>query len=214
MAATRQQRVPTPTGDARLIIDAADEPWATLVLGHGAGGGVAARDLKALAGALPAGGISVVRMEQPWLVAGRRVAPSPGVLDRGWLAALAAVDRAGAFVVGGRSAGARVACRTAKDVGAAATVCLAFPLHPPGKPERSRLAELAGAAVPALVVQGERDPFGRPEEFPAGPYDLVSVPYADHGMAVPRSHDQAAATETVVGAVRDWLGNALGRSAR
>lgn len=90
------------------------------------------------------------------------------------------------MVSGGRSAGARVACRTATELGAAAVLALSFPLHPPGKPEKSRAAELLGAGVPTLVVQGGNDPFGKPEEFPPGSYELVEVPYGDHGFAVPK----------------------------
>ncbi len=207
---TSTRVAPTPVGDARLLIDGAEEPRATVVLGHGAGGGVRARDLAALAAALPSSGLTVVRVEQPWLVAGKRVAPAPAVLDRAWLAAAESVEPRGPLVLGGRSAGARVACRTAAALGAAAVLCLAFPLHPPGRPERSRLDELVGAGVPALVVQGERDAFGRPAEFPEGAYDLVAVPHADHGMAVPRSQSQDAATAVVVREVTRWLGNVLG----
>ncbi|MBD0293220.1 MAG: hydrolase [Jiangellaceae bacterium] len=204
-----ERLVATPAGDARLVVSAAAEPRATLALGHGASGGIDARDLRALADGLPATGISVVRVEQPWRVAGRRVAPRPPMLDAGWLAALDAVRGDLALVVGGRSAGARVACRTAAQSGAVAVVALAFPLHPPGRPERSRLAELTGAGVPTLVVQGGRDPFGRPEEFPAGPFDLVPVPQADHGLATPM-----AVFDGIVAAVRDWLGNVLQRASR
>jgi hypothetical protein len=107
-----------------------------------------------------------------------------------------------------------VACRTARAVGAAAVVALAFPLHPPGRPERSRWDELAGAGVPTLVVQGDRDAFGRPSEFPPGEHEVVVVPHADHGMAVPKSQDQAAALDRVVTAVTGWLGNVLARSPR
>ncbi len=209
-----KRRVPTPVGDARLIVDQAATARGTLVLGHGAGGGIGARDLAALAAALPGEGITVVRVEQPWKVAGKKVAPAPATLDRAWLAALGGLPRDVPLAVGGRSAGARVACRTAQDVGAAGVVALAFPLHPPGRPERSRLAELTGAGVPTLVLQGERDPFGRPEEFPAGPFELVAVAHADHGLAVPAAHDQHEATERIVNAVRDWLGNVFAAAKR
>lgn len=202
--------VPTPVGDARLLVDPAEDPRATMMLGHGAGGGVRARDLAALAAALPPSGVTVVRVEQPWVVAGKRVAPAPAVLDRAWLAVVGSIEPHGPLVLGGRSAGARVACRTAASLGAAGVVCLAFPLHPPGKPERSRFGELSGAGVPVLVVQGERDAFGRPAEFPDGAYDLVAVPHTDHGMSVPKSQSQDAATAAVVRAVTAWLGNVLG----
>jgi uncharacterized protein len=207
--------VPTPEGDARLVLDEArGRARGVLVLGHGASGGIQARDLVALASKLPGSGFTVVRVEQPWRLAGRRVAARPPALDRAWLAALDAVRHDGPLAVGGRSAGARVACRTARAVGAAAVVALAFPLHPPGRPERSRWDELAGSGVPTLVVQGDRDAFGRPSEFPPGEHDLVVVRHADHGMAVPRSQDQAAAVERVVTAVAGWLGNVLARSPR
>jgi len=155
------------------------------VLGHGAGGGIEAADLVALAKALPALGISVVRVEQPWRVAGRKVATAPPTLDRAWVAVLEALALRGPVVVGGRSAGARVACRTAAGTGAAGVVALCFPLHPPGRPGSSRLGELEAAGVPVVVVQGERDPFGGPPEFPAG-LDVRAVPYADHSFRVAR----------------------------
>lgn len=206
-----QSLVPTPVGDARLWSDEAERPRLRLVLGHGASGGLHARDLTALTSSLPADGVSVVRVEQPFAVAGKRIGPRPPVLDEAWLAAVGTLPRDVPLVVGGRSAGARVACRTATALDAVAVVCLAFPLHLPGKPERSRLPELAGAsaALPVLVVQGERDTFGRPEEFPPGPHQLITVAHAGHGMGVPKAHDQRAALDTVVGAVRTFLTDTL-----
>ena len=208
--------VETPVGTARLWFHRASRPTTTLVLGHGAGGGIEARDLAALAAGLPAAGTTVVLLEQPWRVAGRRVAGPPAQLDRAFEAALAALTgsadagTAGTrLVVGGRSAGARVACRMAGAVRAEAVVALAFPLHPPGRPGRSRSAELLGTGVPTLVVQGERDSFGTPAELPTGP-DLravAPVPYADHGFKVPSRADltQEAALALIVGAVREFL---------
>lgn len=201
----RTEYVTTPAGDARLLVHEASEPRATLVLGHGAGGGSGARDLMALASALPATGVTVVRFEQPFVVAGRKMGPRPAALDEAWLAAMPQVPVAGTLFVGGRSAGARVACRTAADIGAAGVVALAFPLHPPGKPERSRFAELAGVAVPTLVVQGENDSFGRPAEFPEGSFTLVPVPHANHSMAVPKAHDQHATLSSLVAAVGGFV---------
>jgi uncharacterized protein len=219
--------VPTPVGDARVFVDRSPAPRGTVVLGHGAGGGFRARDLAVLRRELPALGFDVVAVEQPWKVAGRRVATAPARLDRAWLAVLAAVTgdgvpaegggsagyRAGAgpLVVGGRSAGARVACRTAREVGAAGVLGLAFPLHPPGRPERTRLPELAAAGVPSLVVQGERDTFGGPAEFPLAdlPHvELCPVPAADHGFKVPAAGDvtQREALAILVDAVAGWLG--------
>lgn len=204
---TTYATVATPVGEARLWADDAEQPWARCVLGHGAGGGPDATDLRALSRRLPPAGVSVIRVEQPWRLAGRKVAPRPAVLDEAWAAALEAIPHDVPLVVGGRSAGARVACRTGAATGAAGVVALSFPLHPPGKPERSRADELLGAAavLPCLVVQGERDTFGRPDEFPAGSFHLVRVPHADHGMKVPKACDQQATVTTVVDAVAAFL---------
>jgi predicted alpha/beta-hydrolase family hydrolase len=178
--------VATPVGDARIDVRAAPAARLTLVLGHGAGGGIDARDLLALAMTLPARGVTVIRVEQPWHVAGRKVAAPPPTLDVAWKAVLAELAVSGPLVVGGRSAGARVACRTAVSVGADGCLALAFPLHPPGRPEKSRLAELIGSGVPTLVLQGDRDAFGGPGDFPAqGPFALQRMPFADHSMRVP-----------------------------
>jgi predicted alpha/beta-hydrolase family hydrolase len=178
--------VATPVGDARVDVARAADRWATLVLGHGAGGGIGAADLVALATRLPAHGIEVVRVEQPWVVAGRKVATLPPTLDRAWLAVLEQLSVDGPLLVGGRSAGARVACRTASEVGAHGVLCLAFPLHPPGRPEKSRLPELdlpAAAGLPTLVLQGTRDAFGGPIDIPAAPGRLVvPVVGGDHSL--------------------------------
>ena len=203
--------VDTPLGPARVLETATTaDPHGTLVLGHGAGGGAEAPDLVALAGAAAAAGWRVLRVEQPWRVAGRRIAPAPPRLDLAWTAVL---DRlrddgrlTGTLVVGGRSAGARVACRTAVASGAAAVVALAFPLHPPGRPEKNRAAELTGAAVPVLVVQGETDAFGSPEEVTA-----VLAGRGDASVyAVPGDHSLERNPELVAAAVLHWLGPAHG----
>ena len=201
-----QRRVPTPHGDAGLILNRARTPIATLVLGHGAGGGSNSPELAALAQRLPRRGITVVRVEQPWRLAGRRIAPAPTVLDAAFLAAVDRLRPRTPLVVGGRSAGARVACRTAGRLGASGCLALAFPLHPPGEPAKSRLAELRDARVPALVIQGERDPFGRPDEFPAD-IATVTVPSADHSFAVPKSApiDRQEALEMVVRSALAWI---------
>lgn len=160
---TRTESVDTPAGEARITWHPAPARTARLVLAvsHGAGGGIEARDLQALAAALPAHGITVALVEQPWRVAGKKVAAAPKVLDEGWRALWPALAKPGLPVVaGGRSAGARVACRTAAELGAAGVLALAFPLHPPGRPEKSRAGELTGAGRPTLVVQGGRDPSG------------------------------------------------------
>lgn len=166
-----------------------------LVLGHGAGGGVDALDLLAARDAAHAAGWRVALVEQPWRVRGRKVAEAPSRLDAAWVDVLATLQGA-PLVVGGRSAGARVACRTAAAVGADAVLCLAFPVHPPGKPERSRLDELAAVRVPVLVVQGDRDAFGMPP-------GAVVVPGADHGFKVAKGGEPAA--PQVRTAVEEWL---------
>ncbi|MFF5702073.1 alpha/beta family hydrolase [Streptomyces sp. NPDC012794] len=214
---TRTESVATPAGEARITWHTARAARLVLALGHGAGGGIEARDLQALAAALPARGVTVALVEQPWRVAGKKVAAAPKVLDEGWRALWPALERPGLPVVaGGRSAGARVACRTAAGLGAAGVLALAFPLHPPGKPEKSRAEELLGAGRPTLVVQGGRDPFGRPQEFPppgAGdPYELVEVASGDHGFAVPKKGGptQEEALEVITGAVAPWLARLIG----
>ncbi|MFF3083903.1 alpha/beta family hydrolase [Streptomyces nojiriensis] len=210
---TRTQSVDTTAGEARITWHRAPRPRLVLAVSHGAGGGIEARDLQALAASLPARHITVALVEQPWRVAGKKVAAAPKVLDEGWRGLWPALTEPGLPVVaGGRSAGARVACRTAAELDAAGVLALAFPLHPPGRPEKSRAEELTGAGRPALVVQGGRDPFGRPGEFPPpgapDPYELVEVAYADHGFAVPKKADttQEEALRTITEAVGDWLG--------
>ncbi|MEV6976670.1 alpha/beta family hydrolase [Kitasatospora sp. NPDC093806] len=202
--------VPTPAGDARITLHPAAEPRAVLALGHGAGGGVEARDLVALAAALPARGVSVALVEQPWRVAGKRLAPAPKTLDAGWTPVAERLAGTGVpLVVGGRSAGARVACRTGAATGAAGVLALAFPLHPPGRPEKSRAGELLESGLPTLVVQGGADPFGGPAEFPELPatHELVALEYGNHGFEVPKraplGQDELLAL--IVSAVGDWV---------
>jgi uncharacterized protein len=183
---------------------AASPARAALVLGHGAGGGVNSPDLVAARDAALSLGVSVGLVEQPYRVAGRR-SPAPAAhLDAAWLAVVAHL-RGREFeglplVVGGRSSGARVACRTAGEAGAAAVLCLAFPLHPPGRPDdpsKSRLPELETPGVPVLVVQGERDPFGIP---PPGPGRQV--------VLVPGTHSLRS-TGAISKVVGDWLGTVV-----
>jgi predicted alpha/beta-hydrolase family hydrolase len=188
--------VATPEGLARAYVRERQEirpesVQGTLVLGHGAGGGIGATDLTVAAGVALEAGYVTVLVEQPWRVAGRRVASPAPRLDVAWLAVIEAlfrgryIDRP--LIVGGRSAGARVACRTAQRTGAAAVLALSFPLHPPGRPERSRAGELEQAGVQVFAVQGRRDPFGRPGEIEALDLGHVTVlPVdGDHSL-VPR----------------------------
>ena len=192
--------IETPHGLARAHLHAATKPRAALVLGHGAGGGVEAPDLVRTRDVALERGLTVTLVEQPYRVAGRR-SPAPAAqLDAAWTAvveALAESHLSGlALLVGGRSAGARVACRTAQATAAVGVLCLAFPLVPPrrtGTPT-SRLPELAAVGVPTLVVQGERDRFGVP---PAAPGRTVVVVRGDHSL---RSDADALGA-----AVRGWL---------
>lgn len=195
-------QVETPSGPARFHVRGSGP--GRVVLGHGAGGGVDAPDLRAVEAAALALGLQVVLVEQPWRVAGRRVAEAPPRLDAAWLAVLAALPPLpGPLVVGGRSAGARVACRTAGAVGAAGVLALAFPLVPPGR-DVSREDELHRPEVPVLVVQGARDAFGVPAAAPGR--EVVVVPGADHGFAVRRRDGTPAeVAAAVTAAAREWL---------
>jgi uncharacterized protein len=186
--------VDTPTGPAWLDLDRPrGRAVALLAIGHGAGGSVDSPDLVAVRDHAVAAGICVARITQPYRVAGRRApAPAPR-LDEAWLAAVAQLRaqrrlRRLPLVVAGRSSGARVACRTATASGAAAVVALAFPLHPPGKPEKSRLDELSAPAVDVLVVQGDRDPFGLPSAAPGRAVTVIAG--ADHSLK--RAPEQVA----------------------
>ena len=193
----------TPSGAARAHVYGADGARAALVLGHGAGGGISARDLVAARDVALAEAVSVALVEQPYRVAGRR-SPAPArQLDAAWCAAIERLRmesfRGLPLICGGRSSGARVACRTSADTGAVGVLCLAFPLQPPGRtasgePRPDRLDELDAVAVPVLVVQGESDQFGIP---PArrGRRRVTVVP-GDHSLRN---------AEPIRGAVRPWL---------
>jgi predicted alpha/beta-hydrolase family hydrolase len=200
--------IETPHGPARAHVRTADDARAALVLGHGAGGGVNAPDLVAVAGVALAEAVTVVLVEQPYRVAGRRSPPRAPQLDAAWISVVEHL-RAGVLgglplIAGGRSSGARVACRTAEATGAIGVLCLAFPLRPPRKegaePAPSRLPELEAVTVPVLIVQGERDPFGMP---PEGLRREVAVIRGDHGLKT----DLPAATA----AVAAWLSGLLPR---
>ena len=177
----RSLAIDTPRGPAEArITDPAGPPVSQLLLGHGAGGGVQAPDLTRVHDAAVAAGVRVVLVTQPYRVAGRRAPAPAGHLDEAWTAVVREIALPDVpLLVGGRSSGARVACRTAGDLGAAGVLALAFPLHPPGRPERSRAGELP-AALPTLVVNGDRDPFGVPE--PSGAVEVVVRPGATHDL--------------------------------
>jgi predicted alpha/beta-hydrolase family hydrolase len=201
-------QVETPHGAAHVHLHRADEQRAALVLGHGAGGGVTSRDLVAVTGAALSEGVTVALVEQPYRVAGRR-SPAPAHhLDDAWLAVVEELVtdelRGLPLIVGGRSLGARVACRTAKATGAVAVLCLAFPLQPPrrrtGSAPLSRLPELELVRVPMLVVQGERDPFGIP---PAAARRKV--------IRVPGDHSLRTDVQAVAEVVRTWLSGIVRR---
>jgi uncharacterized protein len=204
----RVLEVESPSGLARVYLHASDSVRAWLLLGHGAGGGVEAPDLVAAREGALAEGVSVGLVEQPYRVAGRR-SPAPARrLDAAWEAVadrLREQELKGLpLLVGGRSVGARVACRTAAATEAIAVLCLAFPLQPPrrtgAEPAPSRIAELDAVPVPTLVVQGTRDPFGMP---PAGGRRLV--------VEVPGDHSLKADLPAVSAAVQSWLSELLAR---
>ncbi|MFC6287384.1 alpha/beta family hydrolase [Nocardioides sp. GCM10027113] len=206
MTSPHVAEVPTAFGPGRMSTYRARKPIANLLLSHGAGDGIEARDLQVLAAALPRQGVTVMLFEQPWRVAGRRIATPPPTLDGALQAAVRRLRSTAPLVLGGRSAGARSAARCADALDAQGVLALAFPLHPPGKPEKSRAHELEAVGVPLLVVQGERDAMGRPEAFPPGT-DLCVVPGADHGLKVPARGPvtQDEAMDIVVEATLEWL---------
>jgi uncharacterized protein len=197
--------IDTPHGPARAHLHVVEEPRGALVLGHGAGGGIGALDLVAATDAAQSVGMTVALVEQPYRVAGRRSPAPPKQLDAAWVAVVDHL-RTGELedlplATGGRSLGARVACRTAEAVGAVGVLCLAFPLAPParaGKPRQSRLDELDAVEVPMLVVQGERDPYGIPP--PGATREVVTV-RGDHGLK--------ADLDAVGAAVREWIARVI-----
>jgi predicted alpha/beta-hydrolase family hydrolase len=206
---TEVREIDTPHGPAEAYIDGPSDAPATLVLGHGAGGGIEAVDLVTASSVALDAGLAVVRVLQPYRVAGRKSVAPVKQLDAAWLAVIAALradgplNGDGKLISGGRSSGARVACRTAAEAEAAAVLCLAFPEHPPGKgddPTRSRQGELDAVEVPVLVVQGERDPFGRP--LPSRADHEVVVVAGDHGLKADR--------DAIAAAIRAWLPRVVG----
>jgi predicted alpha/beta-hydrolase family hydrolase len=206
----------------RLHVADASDPRAVLLLGHGASGKIDGADLLALVAALPAEGITVIRHEQAWKVAGGPMRARPDQLDPGWQVAVRHVAEHHPYIpllVGGHSAGARCACRGSANPELprqSAVLALSFPLHPPGKPERSRVDELAGVPVPVTVVQGERDPFGGADELvaalPAGWFDeaqrrLVRMEGAGHDLVpLKRLMSRGDAMARVVAAALDLAG--------
>jgi predicted alpha/beta-hydrolase family hydrolase len=196
--------IDTPQGLARAHVTEAGGRG-TLVLGHGAGGGVESADLVEVTTEAAAAGWRVVRIEQPWRVAGKRIAVAPPKLDEAWTAVLGRLRAdgvlAGPIVLGGRSAGARVACRTAAAEHADGVLALAFPLHPPGRPEKSRAAELTDVTVPMCVVQGETDAMGRPEALAA----VLSGRANASVYAVAGDHALKKDVHVVAAAALSWL---------
>jgi predicted alpha/beta-hydrolase family hydrolase len=184
-----ERELETPHGPARAHLHLVDGAAALLVLGHGAGGGVTAPDLVTATEVANGAGVSVALIEQPYRVAGRK-SPAPAHhLDAAWLAVVEQLRGDEPVLCGGRSSGARVACRTAAGTGAAGILCLAFPLHPPGRPEKTRLGELEAVEVPVLIVQGSSDPFGMPPEAPGR--EVVRL-RGDHGLKSDRPGLRAA----------------------
>ncbi|CAN5197287.1 MAG: alpha/beta hydrolase family protein [Nocardioides sp.] len=209
MTAPVVREVETPSGIGRLHTRRARSPIGTLLLGHGAGRGVDSPDLMVLAENLPRHGITVALFEQPWVVAGKKVAAAGPSLDAALVAAASWMRVRTPLIIGGRSAGARSAARTANQLGASGCLLLSFPLHPVGKPEESRLAELLKPTMTTVIIQGERDPFGRPEEFPGDrpDRDITVVPAADHSLRVPKSApiSQAEVDTLITEAVLEWI---------
>jgi uncharacterized protein len=208
-----KQEVLTPNGRGQLHWFKADNQRAVVLLSHGAGTGIGTLDLQVLATRLPKSGWSVALFEQAWLVSGRKVATPPGTLDAGLSAAASQVRTLAPglpLVLGGRSAGARSAARCSRPLEAAGTLLLAFPLHPPGKPEKSRVTELLAARDP-LLIQGANDAFGRPEEFPA--YGkLAVVPHADHSFKVAKRFGVSPqeVAQQISGTALNWLSEIVG----
>lgn len=196
--------VDTPHGPARVHLHRPDGvPTGLLMLGPGASGGVTAGDLEAAARVAVGIGMAAALVEQPYRVAGRK-APAPAAqVDVAWTAVVEQLRREFGelpLITGGRSFGSRVACRTSAATGSAGVLCLAFPTHPPGRPEKSRQAELSGVTVPTLVIQGDRDPFGIPE---GSAHCKVLVVAGDHSLKKDLPVIRAA--------IADWLPQRLDR---
>lgn len=183
---SHEQIIDTAHGPARVVAHLASQPRADVVLSHGAGRGIDGADLVQMAQTLSEHSYNAYLVEQPWVARGRKVADRPAVLDACLATVLGVLVLPGPLVLAGRSAGSRSSFRLARDHHAVAAFAMAFPLHPLGRPENTRVSELLEAGVPTLVIQGERDQMGRPAEFPTGT-NMVVVPGADHGYRVPKS---------------------------
>ncbi|MFF0488908.1 alpha/beta family hydrolase [Nocardia sp. NPDC004068] len=199
-------RIETSAGPAEIELDRPRRAGALLVLTHGSGGGVDAKDLLVVRDRAVELGVAVARVTQPYRVAGRRAPGSAVAQDAAWaeiVAALRKKVRRVPLIQGGRSNGARVACRTAVPLGAKGVVALSFPLHPPGKPEKSRRAELsaASAAIEVLVINGARDPFGVPDPADAAEVKVIA------GQA----HSFRAGFDEIAETVEPWLRRWSGR---
>ncbi len=203
MTLIRTVKIQTPAGLGSAEVHRRPGAFATLVLGHGAGGSGWPADVRAVTAAAVDAGWAVALLNQPWRLAGRKIAPAPSTLDIAWLPMVEALRTGrshlpGPLVVGGRSAGARVACRTAEACGATGVLALSFPLHPPGRPGRSRADELRrplDAGLGLHVVQGATDPFGTPGEL------VALLPGAAYVTAVPGTHtlERSAVAVAVAG---------------
>lgn len=208
---TDETLIDTERGVSRIMVATPARPRAVLLLGHGAGGGINAFDLDALADELPARGIAVARYEQPWRTAGKRVAGPPASLDIAWRSALEAVIGRWPKVplfVGGRSAGARVACRCFAEP-AQGIVALSFPLHPPGKPDKSRLPEITAVSGRVLIVQGDRDPFGSASDVRealvgSDRHSVIEIPAAGHSLQPGKRSNPEGAAALIIDSVADF----------
>ncbi|MEY9942332.1 alpha/beta family hydrolase [Streptacidiphilus sp. MAP5-3] len=203
--------VPTPVGTAGITWHRAPRPVrAVALLGHGTATGVEAADLQALAAVLPGHGISVALITQPYRMNRTRTGSDEASPDAAWKAVWPmAADLGVPVISGGRSAGSQVACRTAEQFGAHAVLALAYPLLGPGSP-----AELLATGRPTLILQGERDPFGRPDQFPALPSDLelVEIPAANHTFDVPGSSSRPATMRLITDETLRWIERQLART--
>ena len=199
-----------------FLFDGAPDASLTLVLAHGAGAPMRSPFLAAVARGVAAGGARVARFEFPYMRARRSGGPrgTPDrepVLRESWLSAIAALGGAGRLAIGGKSLGGRIASMVADEAGVLGLVCLGYPFHPPGRPERLRTKHLEALRTPALIVQGTRDPFGSREDvagYSLSPSIRIAwIEGGDHSFK-PRSSSGRTETETLaeaVARVREFL---------